>query len=290
MNASLPDAAVQGVAIRSREVPVVAADGHRFTLQARLPSHPRASLLWLGGMGIAARHYLPFAEALAARGVAVFVQDWRGLGSSSVRASNTCDWGYRALLMVDLPASESAIELALPGVPRIGGGHSLGGQLASVRAGLAPGISESLWLVASGTPHWRAFPAPTRWWLPGAYRLLDGIARACGKLPGRRIGFGGEEARGVVSDWSRTGLRGRYAAAGLAVDLEVALSRVAIPVRAVRMAHDWLAPESSLRALLAKMPEATSTIDALDAAAPRVRADHYAWMKHPAATVDALLR
>ncbi|KGQ19948.1 hydrolase of the alpha/beta superfamily [Lysobacter dokdonensis DS-58] len=276
--------------MESVELAVAASDGHRFTLQARMPRNPRASLLWLGGMGIAARHYLPFADALAAEGIAVFAQDWRGLGSSNLRATRTSDWGYRELLMADLPASEAAIAHALPGIERVVGGHSLGGQLACVRAGLAPESANAVWLVASGTPDFRAFPARTRWWLPGAYHLLNGIARVAGKLPGRRIGFGGEEARGVIADWSRCGLSGRYAAAGLAMDLETALHSVALPIRAVRMAHDWLAPASSLQALLGKMPNAKPAIAVVDAVAPHVRADHYAWMKHPSATAEALLR
>lgn len=284
------NAAIQGVPVRALEIPVVASDGHRFMLQARVPSNPRATLLWHGGMGIAARHYMAFADALATRGIAVFAPDWRGLGSSSVRASREHDWGYRELLTIDLPASEAAVEQAFPNLPRIVGGHSLGGQLASVRAGLAPGSASALWLVASGTPSWRAFPVRTRWWLPMAYRLLDAIARTRGKLPGRRIGFGGEESRGVIGDWSRCGLSGRYAARDFAVDLELALQRVTLPIRAVRMGRDWLAPASSLQALLAKMPDAKPDITVLDAAAERVRADHYHWMKHPGATVDALLK
>jgi predicted alpha/beta hydrolase len=119
------------------ELPVVSADGHRSQLQARIPPSPTATLSWFGGMGIAARHYLPFADALAERGIAVFVHDWRGLGSSSVRASRNDDWGYRELLTQDMPACEAAIEHALPGLRRIVGGHSLGGQLASCRLGLA---------------------------------------------------------------------------------------------------------------------------------------------------------
>jgi len=275
--------------IRALDVPVVADDGHRTVLQARIPDAPRATLLWLGGMGIAARHFLPFADAVAGRGIAVFVHDWRGLGSSSARASRKHDCGYRELLMRDLPACEAAIAHAMPDLPRIVGGHSLGGQLASVRLGLAPESARALWLVASGTPDWRTFPSPTRWWLPFAYRLLDGIAMVCGRLPGRRIGFGGEESRGVIRDWSRTGLTGRYAAKDVDTDLEAALRRVSVPIHAVRMAHDWLAPAASLQALLAKMPDAPARVTVLDHAAPGVRADHYAWMKHPARTVEALL-
>lgn len=271
------------------ELPVAAADGHRTMLQARVPDSPRATLLWLPGMGIAARHFLAFADALAERGIAAFVHDWRGIGSSSVRAGRHSDWGYREVLTQDLPACEAAIADALPDLPRIVGGHSLGGQLASCRLALAPGSASQLWLVASGVPYWRAFPPRNAWWLPTAYQAMRSLAILCGKLPGRRIGFGGEEARSLIRDWTMSGLTGRYAAAGLDADLEDALARVDVPIRAVTMRHDWLAPDSSLRALLAKMPQARAYVAGLDEATPGVPADHYAWMKQPLATVDALL-
>jgi len=274
---------------RAIEIPVTSADGHRTMLQARVPSAPRATLLWLPGMGIAARHFLAFADAVAERGIAVFVHDWRGIGSSSVRAGRHSDWGYREVLTLDLPACEAVIADALPNLPRIVGGHSLGGQLASCRLALAPGSASQLWLVASGVPYWRAFPLRSAWWLPIAYQAMRSLSILCGKLPGRRIGFGGEEARSLIRDWTASGLTGRYAATGLDVDLEAALAHVDVPIHAVTMRRDWLAPESSLRALLAKMPRARAHVAGLDEATPGVSADHYAWMKQPLATVDALL-
>ena len=72
----------------SRELPVASPDGHRASLLARIPATPKTRLLWLPAMGVAARHYLPFAEALATRGIAVFLHEWRGNGSSSLRASH----------------------------------------------------------------------------------------------------------------------------------------------------------------------------------------------------------
>ena len=81
---------------------VQATDGHQWTLLVRQPTEPpRMHLLWLPALGVAARHYLPFAEALAARGVAVYLHEWRGNGSSSLRPSHTQDWGYRELLELD---------------------------------------------------------------------------------------------------------------------------------------------------------------------------------------------
>ena len=275
-------------AMQSSEIAVHGDDGHTWALQARIPPEPHARLLWLPAMGVAARHYLLFAEALAAHGIAVFVHEWRGNGSSSLRADRAHDWGYRELLASDLPASEAAMEAAAPGIPRILGGHSLGGQLACCRLGMAPDAARALWLVAGGAPYWRAFPKPTRWGLPLAYRFLPWLADRCGALPGRRIGFGGQEARGVIRDWSRSALSGRYCASGLEVDLETAMARVAVPIRAVVKSEDWLAPESSLRFLLSKMPGSTPTILSLDAE-PGGNADHFSWMRAPERTVSALL-
>src|SRR3546814_4156714 len=116
-------------------------------------------------------------------------------GSSALRPGRDHDWGYRELLTADLPASEQAIDSLLPALPRVIGGHSLGGQLACCRLALDPHAASVLWLVASGAPYWRAFPPRTRWWLPLVYRFLPWLADACGALPGRRIGLDRKSTR-----------------------------------------------------------------------------------------------
>lgn len=275
-------------AVTTREIPLGTPDGHRYALLAHLPATARQALLWLPALGVAAKHYVPLADALAARGVAVFLHEWRGNGSSSLRPDRDHDWGYRELLTVDLPESERAMAALLPGVPRAIGGHSLGGQLACCRLALDPAAAGALWLVASGAPYWRAFPSPTRWWLPLAYRFLPWLADARGALPGRRIGFGGNEARGLIRDWSRTALSGRYAAAGLDAELDAVMAAIDAPVRAAVMRDDWLAPEPSLRFLLSKLPRAPLQLETFDAAALGTRADHFAWMREPDVVADFL--
>lgn len=275
--------------IAAQTLDVQAADGHRWQLLSVLPKDPDARLLWLPAMGIAAKHYLPFAQALAARKVAVFIHDWRGNGSSSVRPSRDSDWGYRELLALDLPAAEAAISRALEGVPRVLGGHSLGGQLACCHLGIAPASATQLWLVASGSPYWRSFPARTRWWLPIAYRFLPWLADRKGFLPGHSIGFGGREARSLIHDWARSALTGRYAARGLDVDLESAMARIHVDTRAVVLSQDWLGPRSSTQYLLTKLRGSAHRIVTLDARALKTRAGHFEWMKQPSAVVDSLL-
>lgn len=274
--------------------PLRSADGHTFDVLLCEPERPRARLLWLPALGVAARHYLPLAQALAAAGVAVHLHEWRGNGSSSLRASRHEDWGYREILTQDLVASQALLAQQDPQhgapTPWIIGGHSLGGQLACLHAARFPQAFERLWLVASGTPWWRSFPAPRGWLLPLAYRFLPWLARRNGVLPGRRLGFGGNEARGVIHDWSRVGLINLYAAAGLHEDLESQLRAVQGQASAVLLADDWLAPTGSMRALLEKMPLLTSRLNVLDAAELGARADHFHWMKAPQAVSDALLR
>ena len=275
--------------IETLELPVTSNDGHFSRLIARVPLQPSRSLLWLPALGVAARHYLPFADALAERGIAAFLHEWRGHGSSNVRAARNRDWGYRELLLADLPASEAAIANAMPQLPKVIGGHSLGGQLACCRLALAPHAAQALWLVASGSPYWRAFPPRNRWWLPFAYRFLPWLAQLRGALPGRAVGFGGNEARSLIRDWARTGLSGRYAAAGLDTDLEAALSTIHVPIHAAVLHDDWLAPEASLRFLLGKLASAGESVTILDAQTLGTRADHFAWMKQPRRVADALV-
>jgi predicted alpha/beta hydrolase len=238
-----------------------------------------AALLWVPALGVAARHYEPFALALAAHGIAVAVHEWRGIGSSDRRAGRRSDWGYRELLTDDLPTSLHALREAMPSAPLYVGGHSLGGQLATLLASTASVPLAGIALVGSGSPYWRNFKP----WVGLALIAAPLLANALGWLPGRRIGFGGNEARGVIGDWSRSGRTGRYAGHGIAADLEAALRAQRAPVFALRLRDDWFGPEASLAFLLGKMPQAPARSDVIGpddlAGAP---ADHFAWMKVPA--------
>lgn len=276
------------MSIRALELPVLSDDGYSWTLAARVPEQIRAQLLWLPALGVAARHYLPFAEALAARGIAVYLHEWRGNGSSSLRPDRRRDWGYRDLLAVDLPASQAAMRAQGAGGGTIIGGHSLGGQLAACYLGLHAQDFERLWLVASGTPYWKTFAPPRGWLLPWFYQFAIWIARRRGTFPGRRLGFGGEEARGLIGDWATVGLSGHYAAAGLDADLEAVMAAAAPAIRGVLFERDWLAPPASLAGLLAKFPRGRKHVTRLGASTLGARADHFAWMKQPDAVAAAL--
>ena len=262
-------------------VAVTAADDARFELLCVQPAGEwRQLLFWLPAMGMPARHYLPLAQALAELGVAVVLHEWRGVGSSSRRAGRRCDWGYRALLQDDLPAALAAVRTRWPQARRWVGGHSLGGQLGLLHASGHPHAYAGALLVASGAPYWRCFR--WRWVVGAAYVAAPWLAAVCGYLPGRRIGFGGNEARALIADWARSGRSGGYAAAGCGDDFVQQLAALVLPVLGLRLQHDWLVPPASLDWLLGKLPPASVARQVITA--PELgtdRADHFGWMKTP---------
>ena len=258
-------------------LPVCTGDGHHFELlhvQARHDA--RLQLLWLPALGVPARHYLPLAQALAAHRCGVTLMEWRGHGSSQLRASRNQDWGFGALLQHDLPAAISCLHAAGIHIDTLGG-HSLGGQLASCFASQLDGCKR-LWLVASGSPYWRSFPPRQRLLLPLAYLLLPALARLHGHLPGRQLGFAGREARSLIADWARVGRSGHYR---LPPGVEQQMRRLQLPCTAICLQRDWLAPATSLAALLDKLPGCPRRIHTLDSSELGTRADHFAWMRDP---------
>ena len=287
-NANSPTPSIIARPVEQTVLPVSSDDGSRIELLSIHPAGEWQRLLyWLPAMGMPARHYLPLAEALAVRGVAVVMHEWRGIGSSNRRAGRRCNWGYSELLEDDLPAALAAVRTRWPQAACWLGGHSLGGQLSSLYASLHPLECAGLLLVASGSPYWRRYRYG--WLLGAAFAAAPLLATLLGYLPGRRIGFGGNEARGVIVDWARSGRSGRYAAVGVQQDFEQRLASLQLPLLALRLADDWLGPAPSLDWLLGKMPLAHSTLDVITAQdLGGVPADHFGWMKTPAPIAERI--
>ncbi len=267
----------------ARTTRVTSADGATADMSLIGPlGHVRDVVLWMPALGVAARNYLAFADALAKQGIAVALHEWRGIGSSDRRARRVSNWGYRELLAFDIPASVAAVRTAWPDARIWLGGHSLGGQLAALYASMHGRDHAGLLLIASGAPYWRRFSRP---WLIGIFAAcVPSIAAALGYFPGRRFRFAGNEARGVMVDWARSARSGRYAVDGIDTDFDLALRALTLPILALHLKDDWLAPLPSLQWLLGKMPHSPQRMELIG---PNemgdVPADHFAWMKSPSA-------
>jgi len=267
---------------------VTSKQGARADLILTEPPSAHTWLYWCPAMGVTARQYRVFAEAMAAAGIGVATHEWRGAGSSDQRASRRNDWGYRDLLD-DIDAGVARLRSARTVGRLLIGGHSLGAQLAALALAREPALAEAYVLIASGMPWWRSFP---RWQQPilfgvfGGFRLLSAL---CGWFPGRRVGFAGDEARGVVDDWARSGSSGRYRVAGLELDFDAALARVNVPAWAAHLEHDRFAPLSSTTELQSRLPLARWQTEHYTAAQFAAKqATHFSWMKEPGPIVARL--
>jgi predicted alpha/beta hydrolase len=266
---------------------VASADGA--TAELIVHPSPRGEFVyWLPALGVTARHYARFAEALAAEGIGLARHEWRGAGSSNLRARRGVDWRYRDLLgdirdgLAVLRAKHADARIWI-------GGHSLGAQFAALALARDPALAGVV-IVASGTPYWRSFP----WWqrpilllVFAWFRLLSDLF---GYFPGRRTAFAGNEARSVIHDWITSGLSGRYRHAWPEGDLDAELRTRSHPLFALHLRDDRFAPPSSFDELVARLPNATAQIHRLAPADFESRvADHFSWMKDPAPIASRIL-
>ena len=264
------------------EIEAVAADGHRFSVRwHRACAEGGPALLFLPALAVPANRYDRFAQALNTQGVDVALPDWRGLGSSSLRAGRGADWGYRELLELDLAATRAALAAHAPGTRWAIGGHSLGGQLAALAAAQAPRDFTALVLIATGVPHADLFPPYQRWGVRWFARAIPLLTWVFGHFPGRHLRWAGTEAATLMRQWAGTVRSGNYDGVGIA-DAEARLRALALPTLAVRYTDDWLAGEASLRGLVDKLGPGPKTFEAIDSARLGDRADHFRWLKSPA--------
>jgi len=246
--------------------------------------HARAPVfICLPAMGVAARFYTPFAEALAqATAGAVVLADLRGQGESPALARRGARFGYHEIVAEDIPSLISAVAAQFPGRAVYLVGHSLGGQLGSLAAVHSAPALAGLILVASGTAHYRAWPKALRWRAAMTVQAVRAVAALLPWYPGRLLGFGGDQPRRFMADWSYNASTGRYRCAGSRIDYEEALDDLVLPVLSIEIRGDPVAPTGATNALLAKLASCTierRQIDGVTTDAPWRR--HFSWARRP---------
>ncbi|MEV7320808.1 alpha/beta fold hydrolase [Streptomyces sp. NPDC093970] len=218
---------------------------------------PRAVIVIWPAFGVDASYYDPFRARLAALGIAAVAVDLRGQGASRPRCGRGTDWGYHELASRDWPVVLDTVrERFGAGVPLYPLGHSVGGQVSVLYLAREPRSVDGLLLVAAGSVDFRGFRGTARYRVLASTQLV-GLVSACrGFWPGHRLGFGGRQPARLMRDWARICRTGRLAPAGADFDYEARLAEVTLPVLAVSVAGDHLAPEGAVDRLCAALPAA----------------------------------
>lgn len=191
-----------------------------------------------------------FAQHLAARGIDVFVLDWRGHGASVPPSPRRDRWTFEHYVERDLPA-------AIDHVAKVAGvaarelcylGHSLGGLvgLAAFGVGRVPAPRRlSLWATSVWLPGRRG-----PWRRRALMKLYDWSTRPRGYAPVRALRVGtDDEQRGYVRELTGWAANGRWPYADT-------LHRIASPTLAVTGAQDRLSRPADAQVLLDRLPGA----------------------------------
>jgi len=195
------------------------------------------------------------------------------------------------LLEFDLASLIQTIQQRFPQSPIWLGGHSLGGQMALLRAGAHPEGIAGVILIASGSVHLPCYSWKLRMGVRALVYLSSAARPLLGYFPGARVGFGGREASGLMRDWSHVAMTGKYRLRGSDTDYEQLMHSLKIPVLAISFAADAWSPYRAAKALLDKVPGKSSVHwhwNASDTAG--VAVDHYSWIKQPALVAPSVAK
>jgi predicted alpha/beta hydrolase len=242
------------------------------------------TLVVLPALGVTARKYEGLAQRLVAAGYNVLVADWPGQGESQPRPNRRFDYGYRQLVEEFLPKLIVLARRHFPQAAPVLLGHSLGGHIATLYAAAHPDSPVPVVGVACGNIHYRHWRGLGKLLTPSVALLFGLIVNVLGYLPGRRLGFGGHEARSLMQDWGWVAFSGHYRHLGLAL-APAPRSRVASLY--IQMEGDQFAPPASTLGL-AELIQAQPHIEQLASPRPPQENPHSAWLKAPQSVVDCV--
>lgn len=241
----------------------------------------------LSAMGVAGSYYQILAEHLASEGHVAFTTDYRGIGHSSIRPPKA-DFGYKEIIELDYKELIETVIERFPSNPVYLLGHSLGGQLGGLYLGrYLPKQVQGIILIASCSVYYRGWPGMMAYATLLGTQLFGLISRGLGYFPGKKLGFGGTEAKTVMRDWSRQARTGKYIVSGSSFDYEAALAKLKIPVLAISIQGDTFAPREAIENLYQKYHSSTPIhhhhLSPEEAGIPKL--NHFNWARQPSGVV-----
>ena len=243
-------------------------------------------------LGTPARPYLRLAVALQSGGVHVLIADWRGMASSSVRASRSHDWSYLDLVDGEAESMFALARRELPNSSLHAVGHSLGGQVALLHAARYPNATfASLTLAASASPHYRAYPFPYRLMVHAFAWVVAAMVAVLNVFRGDWLRFGGKQGASLMREWSHFNRKGRLPPLGCVAprwNPSAELAKVDLPIHVLTMRGDSFAPASAARALV-ELTASDAQYHLLERLPSGRLPDHFDWLREPGSVADTLV-
>jgi predicted alpha/beta hydrolase len=94
-----------------------------------------------------------------------------------------------------------------------------------------------------------------------------------------------------MRDWSTNAFSGKYQLAGSRIDYEARLAALRLPVLAVTIRDDPVAPPGAVNELLAKLPQAEQQqLEVEGVPSDRPWRRHFSWARSPDTVLDPIVR
>ncbi len=262
--------------------------GHSGVEGADLPESILMVLI-LPAMGTPARLYQRLYEGVLKAGFSAAIMSLRGDGSlGKAQLVSEGNFGY-AELLTDLDAVIAIIRQRCPDKGIVIVGHSFGGQLGCLYTCHKNPQVLACAVIAGGNVDYRSWNGPDRLKTLFATQGFGMISRLLGWFPGKRIGFGGNQPKNTMIDWSRNARTGVYRLINQKIDYELAGREVRSAFLGIVIPNDDLAPYASTRRLLDKFSSSSREIitlkpDRFKNGSP----DHFSWLKEPEPVIEGL--
>lgn len=214
--------------------------------------------LLLSAMGIASKYYDTLAKHIATQNYIAISTDYKGIGNSSIRPSKKTDYSYTDIVNDDLNNAITTIKTMFPNKKIVVIGHSLGGQMACLHAAKYPKAIDAIILCTSCSVYYKGWIQHNQYAILAKTQFVGLVARFLGYFPGKKIGFGGLEAKSVMIDWSNQARNGNYILVKDDFNYEENLKQVTISILAISLEVDDFSPKKAVEYLLDKMPNAKS--------------------------------
>lgn len=266
---------------------VSAKDGTSIPLTWFDAAAPRCVVVFLPALGMQAKWYKRLGADLAARGCAVCVMEQRGHGASTVLVGRGTNFGVAEFVDQDIPAILDSVERRFPDSPIVLAGHSLGGHLSTIYAGIRPQRISGVAHVACGFPYHRDFASSRARLIRLLCYLIPMASVFPGYFPGKTIGFGGKESIHLMRNWRGWAMSGRFGFDGRE-DVERAVAGFTGAVLSISLDEDeYSCLEAETRAL-SPFTHAAVTRVTLGSAEQGEFLGHFDWARDPGGVVDCL--
>ncbi len=243
----------------------------------------RGAILVLPALGVPANYYDRLLKSLAKNGRSCGTIDFQGQGKSSVVVNRGTNYGYHELLIEDIPSAITEMA-ALFNAPVTILGHSLGGQLGCLYSSLNDQRVSGLILCTTCSVYYKMWPGMQKIRVLLSTQFARAYARITGYFPGAKFGFGGDSFQRLINDWGRQALTGNYSIENSSINFERELQKVTIPILAIHLDVDFLAPPAAVHHLLNKLKMADKSIVCIDNSG----LTHFSWARHPDIFIDKI--